>query len=903
MNRHRLSPLFEPQSVALVGASEREGSLGRLLRENLAAAGYRGRVGWVNPRHGTLGGERCVPSVRALAFVPDLAVVAAPVTAAEAILQDCAAVGTRFLVIASPGFEPGSAGQRAQASLLATARRHGVRLLGPNCLALVRPSIGFDASLSIGSVKQGRVALVSQSGAVVSAMIDWAIPAGIGFSSAVSLGAALDLDFGELLDFFLFDPQTDSVLLYLEGLRDARRFMSSVRALSRVKPVVIMKAGGGEPGRPGVTHSDALTVGDRVFDAAIARAGAVRAATTMQLLAAAKLLAQRQRPAGGRLAILCNGGGPGVIAADAAQRCHLELAQLSPATWHALEPLMPAHHPRTNPVNLSGACDGRRIEAALAAMVADDGVDAALMLFVPQSMTPATDAARAIAAAAAGTTKPVAAVLAGGLSVAAGQKLLDEAGVPQFLTPENAVDALALLDHFGRNQQKLRQVPTAADESFTSDVDGADALRRAAASEGRTLLNEVESKQLLRLFGISAPPSTVARDPEEAALAAASMGFPVVLKVLSPDIVHKSDVGGVRINVQSAGAARSAAEDILESAARLRPEARITGVVVQPMVRTRNQRELYLGMATDPRFGAVIAFGAGGVAVEQLDDVAIGLPPLNALLARAQIQQTRVARVLAPYRNVPGIDFVALEQALVRFSALVCACPWIVSIDINPLVADEHRVTALDARVEIAPPGAGADNRWHGAYGHLAIHPYPRELEEAIRLRTGVDVLLRPIRPEDAELEREFVASLSPQTLYRRFMMPVKELSAAMIERFTQIDYDRELALIALTNDSGGSPGGPDARIVGVARIIPTWEEGVAEFAIVIGDRMQRSGLGREMMLRLLAAGKARGYRVIEGIVLAENLSMLRFCEDLGFAIGANPDDPAERIARLSLAD
>jgi acetyltransferase len=720
----------------------------------------------------------------------------------------------------------------------------------------------------------------------------------------LSLGRALDLDFGELLDWYLFDARTDSVLLYLEGVHDARGFMSSVRALSRVKPVVIMKAGRVADAalRPGASHSDALTGNDRVFDAAIGRAGAVRAGTTMQLLAAARLLALKKRPAGPRLAIVANGGGPGVIAADAVAHDALELAALSDATVAALDAALPGYGSHRNPVNLLSDATPARIETALRATLADPGVDAALMLFVPQTVTPSEAAAGAIVAAAAGQPKPVAAVLAGGGSALPGQKRLDEAGIPHFLTPENAVDALALLQAFARNQQKLRQVPVAIDEGFAPDVAAAEAMYRKVLAEGRTLLDEVESKALLGAFGIAAPPSIVVADADAAAQAAERLGFPVVLKILSPDVMHKSDVGGVRINVQSAAAARAAAEDILESVARLRPDARIAGVVVQPMVRTRHQREVHLGMATDPMFGAVIAFGAGGVAVEQIDDVAIGLPPLNALLARSMVSRTRVARLLRPYRNVPGIDFPQLEQTLVRFSALVCACPWIASLDINPLVVDEARVTALDARIEVKTPAQMLKVHWRGAYGHLAIHPYPRELEETVTLKNGGAVRLRPIRPEDADLERAFVAALSPQTLYRRFMMPVKELSDAMIERFTQIDYDRELALVALENPGGGTPGGPGSRLCGVARIIPTWEDGVAEFAIVIGDWMQHSGLGRELMLRLFDACRTRGYAVIEGIVLGENVSMLRFCERLGFTIKVNPDDPAERIARKAIA-
>jgi acetyltransferase len=905
MSRHRLSPLLDPRSVALYGANEKEGSIARALLQNLIDGGFKGRVGAINPHHDRVLGLPCVPKAAALDFVPDVALATVPARALADVIDDCAEKGTRFVVVYGPAFDVTTdAGRDAQSALLRHARGRGVRLVGPNCMALMRPGSGFDAGFAPVAVKPGRVALLSQSGAVVTALLDWATPAGIGFSSVLSLGRALDLDFGELLEWYQFDHQTDSVLLYLEGVQDARWFMSSVRALSRVKPVVIMKAGRvDDAGRaPGPSHSDALTGNDRVFDAAIARAGAVRANTVFQLLAAARLLALRKRPSGPRLAIVANGGGPGVIAADWVAADKLELAELSADTVAALGALTPGHGPRGNPVNLLTDADATRIGAALKAVLADPGVDAALMLFVPQRITTSTEAADAIVAATAGQPKLTAAVLAGGATAAAGQRRLDEAGIPHFLSPENAVDALALLQSFATNQQKLRQVPVAIDEGFVPDVAAAEAMYRKVLGEGRTLLDEVESKALLGHFGIAAPPSIVAVTPDEAAEAASALGFPVVLKILSPDVVHKSDVGGVRINVQSKAAARAAAEDVLESVARLRPDARISGIVVQPMIRTRNQREVYVGMATDPVFGAVIAFGAGGVAVEQIDDVAIGLPPLNALLARSLVQRTRFSRLLRAYRNVPGVDLPQLEQTLVRFSALVCACPWIASLDINPLTVDEDRVTALDARIVVKTPAQMLKVHWRGSYGHLAIHPYPRELEETVTLKNGDPVLLRPIRPEDADLERTFVAELSPQTLYRRFMMPVKELSDAMIERFTQIDYDRELALVALQNPNGGTPGAAGSRLCGVARIIPTWEDGVAEFAIVVGDWMQHSGLGRELMLRMFDACRTRGYDVIEGVVLGENVSMLRFCERLGFTIKVNPDDPAERIARKTLA-
>jgi acyl-CoA synthetase (NDP forming)/RimJ/RimL family protein N-acetyltransferase len=836
MTRHRLSPLLDPGSIALYGATERPDALGRRVLEKVRAGGFRGPVGAINPKHRSVLGMRCVPSAADLDFVPDVALAAVPARALPGVVDDCARRGTRFLVVHSAGFDTGTLDGRAgEAALLRRARERGVRLLGPRCTALMRPSSGLEAGLAPGRVKPGRIALLSQSGAVLSALVDWAVPSGIGFSSVASLGTAIDLDFGELLDWYLFDPQTDSVLLYLEDVRDARRFMSSVRALSRAKPVVIMKAGVRRalPGdaQEGASHSGSLVGDDRVCDAAIGRAGAVRAETTLQLLAAARLLALRKRLAGPRVAIVGNGAGPGVIAADAVARRSLSLATLAPDTLAAIDAAGArqrggdGERHGANPLDLRAEAGAPFIEATLRATLADPGVDATLMLFVPQRSTTSTQAAEAIIAATDGQPKPVAAVLAGGASARPGQDRLDAAGIAHFLTPENAVDALALLEGFARNQQTLRQVPVAVDEGFAPDFAAAEAIRRRVLAQGRALLDEAESAALLAAFGIA---------------------------------------------------------------------ARTPG-------RSRYRRELYLGMAIDPTFGAVIAFGGGGAAIEQIDDVAVGLPPLNGLLARALVARTRTSRLLRAYRSVPAVDDGALEQTLVRFSTLICACPWLASVDINPLVADESGTTALDARIAVRTPDAIAHVPWRGPYGHLAIHPYPRELEERVVLKNGTTVLLRPIRPEDAGLERDFVAALSPQTLYRRFMMPVKQLSDQMIERFTQIDYDRELALVALEAPPGAEPGAPGSRISGVARITPTWEDGVAEFAIVVGDWMQHSGLGRELMQRLFEACLSRGYDVIEGVVLGENTSMLRFCERLGFTIRMNPDDLAERIARRQL--
>jgi len=851
MARHRLSALFDPASVAVYGATERPGAIGRRLLEGLRAGGFSGAIGAVNPHHRSVLGQACVASAAALDFVPDLALCAVPAAALPGLITDCARRGTRFIVDYTGGFDLASPnGRAAQRDCLILARERGVRIVGPHCTALMRPASRLEAGFTPGRLKAGGIGLLSQSGAVVTALLDWANAAELGFSTVLSLGQALDLDLPELLDWYLFDSQTDSVLLFLENIRDARGFMSSVRALARVKPVIIMKAARsrGLTATLMDTMSDTMSASfaadiaslidaDQVFGAAIARAGAVRADTTMQLLSAARLLAPRRPPTGPRVAIVANGGGPGTIAADALERSALRLAKRRPGTL-------------ANPLNLFADADAAQIETALRAALADEGVDAVLMLFMPQTATPSTDAAGAIIAAASGQTKPVAAVLAGGASIAAGQQLLDAAGIPTFITPENAVDALALLERFARNQRSLRQVPVAIDTGFAPDVAAAHRICRQAIGRGQRVLNAQQAAGVLAAFGIG------------------------LATGIGPTL---ADVAGAPSNgpdgpIRGAGAARPA-----------------------------EQREACLGMTRDAVFGAVIAFGAGGMARAQIDDIAVELPPLDASLARALIGRTRLVRRLRAYRGIASIDFERLEQTLVRLSTLVCTCPMITRLDLNPLLVDAHQTVALGAHIEVGEVGefgnssANARATWRGPYGHLAIHPYPRELETLITLRDGQSVLLRAIRPEDAELERVFITQLSPETLYRRFMMPVKALPDSLIERFTQIDYDRELALVAM--QTGALP----ARIVGVARITPTWEEGVAEFAIVVGDWLHRSGLGREMMQRLIEAARSRGYRTLEGRVLGTNVPMLQFCERLGFSVAFDPEDMAERIVRRSL--
>jgi acetyltransferase len=809
MPRHRLSPLLDPESVAVVGASSREGALGRLILQGLRDAGFGGPVGVVSRRHRQVLGEPAVTRLSDLSFVPDVALVATPASALPQVLDDCAARGTRFMVVYGPGFERGTAHGRAQeAALLVRARQLGIRLIGPNCTELMRPARGLQAGFAPARIQPGPVAMLSQSGAVLTGLVDWAVSAGLGCSSVLSLGSSLDLDFSELLDWMLYDPLTESVLLVLEDIPQARPFLSSVRALARAKPVIIMKTGRGALAarRADAQPEAAPWPRDRVVDAAIARAGAVRADSTLALTSAVRLLATQRRPRGPRLAIVANGNGPGLIAADELAATPLELARLSIPTRRLLDRLVPGRGWPGNPVNLHTDASADRLEAALEAVLEDEGVDAALVVFMPQAVTPSLEAAqRLVNVSARHQEKPIAAVIAGGVSASQGKQMLEQAGIPQFLVSEHAINGLAMLERFTRNQRLLRQVPQATE------------IRQAPLG-----------------------PSPVETSGTRVA------GW------LTPEAV------ATRLATFGIRAMSSGADGAIQS--------------------------FVVGVRRDPVFGAVIGIGLGGPMWREVDDLAFELAPLDTVLAEALIGRSRAGHAL----HARG----GLCELLVRLSALVCACPEIDQFTLNPVQVDaQGRILDL-GRVQMHAEALTDRASETARYPHLAIHPYPQALEETLQLRSGESVLLRPIRPEDADLERAFIAHLSPETLYRRFMVPVRQLSDAMVERFTQIDYDRELALVVIQT-------GP--QFAAVARILPTWEEGVAEFAIVVGDWVQGSGLGRTLMLRLIAAARARGYRALEGTVLAENMRMLRFCASLGFRIRAHPEDATERLVRLSL--
>lgn len=877
MARHALAPLLKPASVALVGATEREGALGCFVWRNLAAGGLRGELSAVNPRHAKIFGQRCYPRLGKLPRPPELAVIVTPARTVAGILEEAAGAGVRAAAILSSGFaEARGGGSALQDELLAIARRHGMRLLGPNCLGLMRTDVGLNATFSPAPALPGNLGLVSQSGALCTAILDWAQSAGVGFSSVVSLGGTADVDFGEVLDFLVADGATRAILMYVEGVHDARRFVSALRAAARAKPVIALKVGRFAAGsRAASSHTGALVGSDAVFDAALRRCGTVRVRSYTQLFAAARILAAAELPQGERLAILTNGGGPGVMAADCAAENGVPLAILSPQTIARLDRQLPAQWSRANPIDIVGDAQPQRFEDATAAALDDPGVDALLVMYSPVAMTSPAAAARAVVAAARRRAKPVLAAWLGAINPSETRTYLDAEGIANFYTPENAVEAFSFLSAYRRNQLQLLEAPGALARSAQEpapDLAAARAIRDGALAQGRSTLTEHEAKALLRAFGVRVPPSPVVTTREAAVAAAREIGFPVALKVHSPDITHKTEVGGVRLNLQDEAMVAGAFDGMLRSVRAARPQARIEGAVLQPMLRYAHAREVLVGVVTDPVFGPVLSFGSGGISVEAVRDTALALPPLNAVLARELIERTRVSRLLGAYRDVPAADREALVALLAGVSEMVCALPWLKEMDLNPVFAHPGGAVIADARVIIDPARLETPPR----YGHMAIHPYPAELEGELRLRDGTALTLRPIRPEDADLERRFFEGLSERSRYQRFLNQMAQLPPQMLARFTQLDYDRELALVAL------APGGAD--FVGVGRYVPNADGETAEFALTVADAWQGRGVGRALLERLCECAREAGYRALYGHILNANQDMLGLAKNLGFA-------------------
>jgi acetyltransferase len=881
-----------PASIAVVGASEDPATVGAALIRN-ARAGFKGPVYAVNPGRATVLGEPAFASVAALPQAVDLALIATPPESIPAVLKECGSRGVRAAVVVSSGLSDATPqGARLLDAALGIARRHRMRLLGPNSLGVMRPGIGLNATFASIGAAPGTVALVAQSGAMVSAVLDWAGADEVGFSSVVSLGNKLDVGFAEVLDFLTLDPATESIVLYVEGIRSARKFMSALRAAARVKPVFVLKGGRERAGsRAAATHTRSLAGRDDVFDAALRRAGAVRVRTFVQLFSAAKWLSSRYRPIGNQITIVTNGGGPGVMAADWANEIGIELAALSPQTVEHLNRVLPPEWSGDNPVDLLEDADVSRFRDAVHACLNDPGTEGLLVILTPQAMTEPLEVARALAQLAVESSKHVFACWMGDRSVRAARELLATARIPVFRSPEPAVEAFANVAAFYHNQRLLMQVPGPLSHQEPPDTERARSLIRDILSQDRGVLTETESKSLIAAFRIPAAETLIARSAAEAASAAQRIGFPVAIKVNSAQVAHKHSAGGVQLDIRDPSATRAAYEAIVSAVGSRQPAAQIDGVAVQAMVGKPAGVECLIGIFTDALFGPVVMFGAGGTDVDLIADRAVALPPLNAFLARDLVLRTRIGRRLQSQGGEREI--AAIENALLRVSEMACELPWLQELDINPLAVDADGAIALDARAVVAAPFSDVTaNR----YAHMAVHPYPANLARKLALPEGVEIEIRAIRPEDAETEKAFVRGLSDEARYFRFLSALNELSDRMLVRFTQIDYDREMALVALV------PEGDRRTQIGVARYAIGSDGDSCEFAIVVADAWQGKGIGAALMAALTDAARHRGLRRIEGFVLHNNERMLRFMQRLGFEARVYPDDPSLKIVSKALA-
>lgn len=889
MGMHYLSRLFEPSSVAVFGASERESSIGSIVFRNMKAD-FAGSLYPINPKRKEVLGERAYPSLDEIPGNIDLAVIATPARSVPGIVDACGRNGVRAAVVITAGFsETGADGKALERKMLEAARRHGVRIVGPNCLGIVRPSIGLNATFAKGRPPAGHLALVSQSGAICTSILDWAHSNDVGFSTVVSMGIGADLDFGEILDYLVSDPLTHSILMYIEGIHNARRFMSALRAAARVKPVIAVKVGRhAAAARASASHTGALVGADDTFDAALKRAGVLRVMSVGELFSAARSLSSSLRPAGKRLAIITNGGGPGIMATDRAVDLGIQMAELSASTLEALNRSLPATWSHGNPVDVIGDAPPERYQAAVQACIADAQIDGLLVILTPQAMTDPTSCARAVIEAARHTNKPVLTSWMGERQVAEARGLFAEAKIPTYRTPEAAIEGFVFMALHTQNQEMLLQTPGPLSSQTAPDIEGARMLVESVLSERRKVLSEMESKSLLSAFGIPVAKTMIAHSPNEALLIAEQLGFPIAMKINSRDITHKSDSGGVRLSLGNAQAVRAAYNEIIEQVKKTRPDAKIEGVSIEPMIRKPNGREVMVGVISDPVFGPVITFGGGGIAVEVFGDRAVAMPPLNGQLARNLISGARIAKLLKQFRHMPAADMMALEQVLLRVSEMVCELPAVKEMDINPLIVDESGALAVDARiiVDYVPPTSDR-------YAHMAICPYPAHLIANWQLPDGTNITIRPIRPEDAKIEAAFVKNLSEESRFLRFQSTFSELATQMLVRFTQIDYDREMAFVATTERDAGEVELGACRYA----ILPDGE--TCEFAIAIADEMQGKGLGSKLMASLMDAARRKGLKVMDGDVLASNQNMLALMATLGFSAATNPDDPGiKRVTR-----
>ena len=916
MDKHYLSPLFAPQSILVfAGNTGQQESLppqARQLLRNLQAQTFKGALHFLDIHSsGTLAE---LAQTRA-----DLIIIALPAAETLAALEIAGRMHSRSVLLISSGI-----GADLATALQQVARRENVQLLGPNSLGFQNPLLQLNASVAGPLARAGSLALVAQSGALTASMLDWASSNAVGFSQVVSLGPHTVVDVAQVLDYLANDARTQSIIVYLEGIANARRFMSALRSAAIAKPVIVLKAGRQPQGKQAAeTHSAAMVGSDEVFDAALRRAGAVRVRSFVELFSAAKCLASRYRPVGPRLAIVSNGGGPGVLAADWVNQIQLQLGRLSASASAELQPRLPPLASLTDLIDLSEEATEAHYQQAILAANQDAGIDGVLVIYSPKTSTN-TDAEANTAASAVARTltaikrsmgKPLLSCWMGDASVGQARGLLNEAGIPTFRTPEAAVGAFGNIATFYQNQRLLQQTPPPLCALQKPDIEGARLIIESVLAERRKVLTELESKTLLSCFHIPVTQTVLARNAVDAMLIAAQLGFPVALKIDSPDISHKSDVQGVALGIMNAASARDNYKDMVERVKRLQPQARINGVTVQKMAYARRGREVHVGLVNDQPFGPVIVFGAGGTMVELLNDRALELPPLNQFLARRLIERSRVAETLGEWRGASAINREALEQLLLRVSEMVCELPQLREMDINPIIVDEAGAVAVDARIVIdtaLPTGNG----YASDYRHLSILPYPARYEKTLPLSgsgggggsgDGGDsgfYTIRPIHPDDAHMLQKLVSELSPESRYFRFVSSMAELPAAMLARFTLIDYDREMALVAVIRERVAQSDGEftkTERLLGVSRYVTNPDQTSCEFALVVADDYKGQGIGSRLMESIMEVARDKGLSEIQGLVLSNNTDMLKLMRSLGYQVKAFSEDPDFKLVTHGL--
>ena len=886
-SRRPLDPIFSPKSVAVIGATENPGSVGRTILDNLIKGGFPGKIFPVNPKRDTVLGVKAYPSITAVPEKADLAVIITPPATVPGIIRDCGKAGVKGVIIISAGFkEIGPVGVELERQVLEEATKAGIRIVGPNCLGVMVPAGKFNATFAADMAKPGSVGFISQSGALCTAILDWSLKENVGFSAFVSLGSMLDVGWGDLINYLGDDPNTKSIVIYMESIGDARSFLSAAREVALTKPIIVIKPGRTEAAaKAAASHTGSLTGSDEVLQAAFQRVGGLRVEASSELFDMAEVLGKQPRPKGPRLTIVTNAGGPSVIATDMLIGSGAQLADLAPETMAAFNAILPPTWSHNNPVDIIGDAKPELYAKSLEIASKDPNTDGILVILTPQAMTDPTATAECLKPYAQIPNKPVLASWMGADIVAKGEDILNAANIPTFKYPDRAAKSFYYMWRYSENLRQLYETPANApdDERGEIDREKAAAIISDVRKSGRTILTEFESKRLLAAYGIPTVETHIATTESDAVKQAARLGFPVVLKLHSETITHKTDVGGIQLNLRTASAVRQAWKAIETSVAKKVGKEHFLGVTVQPMIKLEGY-EVIVGSSIDPQFGPVLLFGTGGQLVEVYKDRALGLPPLNATLARRMMERTKIYTALKGVRGRKATNIAALEQLLVRFSQLVVEQPWIAEIDINPLLVSSERIFALDGRVVLHDPKTPEDK-----LPHSAIRPYPNQYATPWRMKNKAPTMIRPIKPEDEPAMVKFHETLSEESVYNRYFAALKLTQRIAHERMTRIcfnDYDREIALVAELKLAKGE----DKRILGVGRLSKQHATNEAEFAVLVSDEWHGQGLGTELLKRLIEIGKVEKLTRITGQVLAENHAMHHICRKVGFKVVHDPD-------------